>query len=115
MRVERRKFPRVECRTSIQYRPIHQPSAVLASSFTKDVSAGGVMCQITEFCPRESRLIVQLTVPDAPVSIRTIAQVAWIRKQPFSDHYDAGLQFVEMTVEDRSRIMRYIDQMRSPF
>ncbi len=113
METERRKFPRIECRTGVQYRHIHQPSAVFATSLTKDVSAGGVLCLVDQFHPRESRLLMQITVPGVPAPIRTIAQVVWIRKQPYGDRYDAGLQFVEMVPEDRAQIKAYVDRSRT--
>ncbi len=110
MAIERRRFPRLTCRASVQYRDLLQPRALQAADLSRDLSAGGLQFQTAQFFSRYRRLVIQVTLPGVPQPVRTIAQVMWTRKQPLGDLWDVGAHFVEITAQDRGLLADYVER-----
>lgn len=110
--VERRRFPRLKCTASIQFRSVLRPQDPFLGSLSKDLSASGVRMSLPEFCPAESRLVLLLSLPDLLRPIRAIGRVVWTQEQPFADSYDCGLQFLELSPEDRDALAGYVERNR---
>lgn len=61
------------------------------------------------FLPKDSRLVLLLSLPGLLKPIRMICRVMWVQQQRFGDHYDCGVEFIEITPEDRQEIIRYVE------
>lgn len=108
--VERRGLPRLKLSIPIQFRNILKPQEPFSGSLSKDISAGGVRFSGSTFLPKGARLVLLISLPPLLKPIRTLAQVVWVSEQRFSETYECGLQFIEVTPEDRDTIATYVER-----
>ena len=52
-----------------------------------------------------------LPLPGVLRPIRLISRVTRTQRQRFADGYECGLEFVEITPEDRREIVRYVNRI----
>ena len=57
-----------------------------------DLSEGGVRVDVYDFVPVNTELTLQIRVAVEKV-IEYVGRVVWIRKFPFADRYQVGLEF----------------------
>ena len=107
---ERRQFPRLNHAHPVQMRNLYRPQELFTGSLSRDLSAGGVRVTSNGFLPRDSRLVVELILPESLKRIRAIGRVAWVREFPVSGTCDVGLQFVQFSPEDRESIAGYVER-----
>lgn len=105
---DRRRFPRLICSDSIQFRSVLKPQEPFVGCLSRDLSASGIRVTLAGSLPVESRLILLLSLPHLLKPIRTIARVVWTQEQHFTETYDCGLQFLEITPEDRETLAGYV-------
>jgi c-di-GMP-binding flagellar brake protein YcgR len=106
---ERRKFRRSETNLPVSYKNLRSAGMAQISSMTRDISEGGARFKTSEFISLACRLVLEISVPTSTKPIKAISKVAWIKKLPAGDHYEIGNHFLEITKEDRSRIMEYVN------
>lgn len=97
---EKRKFPRLDIRIPLQYREIRGGHDSLGT-LTRNLSEGGFCFVIDKFLPLHSHLVVETILPNTEKPIKAVSKVAWIRKLPYSDEYEVGGQFLDITKPDR--------------
>jgi len=105
---ERRRFLRVNARLPLQFKDIQRPMEVYSGTLTKDVSEGGVCFSSVDFLSVFTRLLVEVSVPSFARPVKAISKVAWIQKQPRGNQYIVGLQFLDMTEEDKKQLSSFI-------
>lgn len=108
--VERRRNGRLPYTEPIQYRDVFKPQELFAGSLSRDLSAGGLRISSGRFIPKDARLVILLSLPDSLRQIRAICRVVWQRDPSFGDGYEYGLQFVELTPEDRDCIAGFVER-----
>ena len=108
--VERRRLPRFLTTLPVQFRGILKPQDPFRGSLSKDLSAGGVRMTVSGFLPKETRLVLLLSLPACLKPVRTIAQVVWVQKKPLAEGYDCGIRFLEITPEDRELIADAVER-----
>ena len=106
---ERRRYPRAETNLPVNYKNLRSAGQAPASSTTRDLSEGGARFKTSEFISLACRLVLEISIPTSPKPIKAISKVAWIKKLPVGDNYEVGNHFLEITKEDKSRIMEYIN------
>ena len=106
---ERRRFPRAESILPVKYKNLRNLGLMPAGSLSKDISEGGVRFKTSEFISLACRLVVEISLPADPKPIKAISKVAWIRKVPAGDNYEIGNHFLEITKEDKARIMNFVN------
>lgn len=106
---EKRRFPRAESILPVKYRNLRNLGLTPAGSLSKDISEGGVRFMTNEFISLACRLVVEISLPADPKPIKAISKVAWIRKIPTGDNYEIGNHFLEITKEDKARIMNFVN------
>ncbi|NQT90327.1 MAG: PilZ domain-containing protein [Candidatus Omnitrophica bacterium] len=111
---ERRRFPRVGARVPLQFKDIQRTIETYSGTLTKDISTGGVRFTSNEFLSIFTRLLVEASVPSFSRPIKAISKVAWIRKIPRSSQYDVGVQFMDMTEEDKKQLGSFISKSPAP-
>lgn len=111
---ERRRFPRVNARLPLQYKDIQRPIEIYSGTLTKDISEGGVRFISTEFLSIFTRLLIEASIPSFSRPIKAISKVAWIRKLPYGNQYDVGIQFMDMTEEDKKHLASFIAKSPAP-
>lgn len=108
--VERRRLPRLKFSAPIQFRNILRPQESFIGSLSKDLSASGVRLTTFTFLPKDTRLVLLLSLPGFLKPTRIIARVVWMQRQRFTDAYDCGVQFLEIATEDRNRIADVVER-----
>ena len=108
--VERRQQMRLTFTEPVQYRNVFKPNELYSGSLARDLSAGGVRIATPVPLAKDDRLVVLLTLPDAPTVIRAIARVAWQQQKPFGSIYESGLQFIQITPEDRDLVASFVER-----
>lgn len=106
---ERRRFPRADSVLPIRYKNLRALGLTPAGSLSKDISEGGVRFKTSEFISLACRLVVEISLPADPKPIKAISKVAWIKKVPTGDNYEVGNHFLEITKEDKNRIMNFVN------
>ena len=111
---ERRRFGRINARVPLQFKDIQRPIEIYNGTLTKDISEGGVRFTSNDFLSIFTRLFVEVSVPSFSRPIKAISKVAWIQKQPRANQYIVGLQFLDMTEEDRKHLAAFIARSPQP-
>jgi c-di-GMP-binding flagellar brake protein YcgR len=106
---ERRRYPRAETNLPISYKNLRSIGQAPVTSTTKDISEGGARFKTSEFISLACRLVLEISIPTSPKPIKAISKVAWIKKLPAGDNYEIGNHFLEITKEDRSRILDFVN------
>jgi len=109
--IERRRFPRINnVDVAVQFRDVLKPSEPFVGCLCKNVSASGARLTTDVFLPKESRLVVLVSMPPVLLKpIRLIGRVAWSKQQSFGGGYDLGIHFVEVTAEDKKTIADFVE------
>jgi len=105
--IEKRAGIRVKLRSPIQFES--KDLRGFGGSLAYDISEGGVRMNFNEFVPPGKELILKCQLK-AEETAECLAKVVWIQKLPFSERYQAGLQFESTgnSFEQRNKIRKYI-------
>lgn len=108
---ERRRYPRLRCKTEIRFRDLYKPQQKYASSLSRDMSAGGLRLATIRFLPKDARLVLLVSLPRVTSEPRrAIGRVVWIRRGGFAESYECGLQFVEITPADHELLAGCVER-----
>jgi c-di-GMP-binding flagellar brake protein YcgR len=91
--IERRKYIRIPESLSVVYEVV--PGQTKKEYSTKDISQGGMRFLINEFIPKDSRLRIEISFPGTLFNFATWVKCMWIRKVPYTDRYEIGVEFVD--------------------
>jgi len=112
--IEKRKFVRVRfpCTILLYNFPEHA-----ISTHTENISAGGVRIIIGEKINTGAIVTMEVHLKDKKIMCK--GKVVWVvdKKSPYRKgvfYYDTGIEFCEMSDEDRSAINTTIDKMLCP-
>jgi len=111
---ERRRFPRINARLPLQFKDIQRPIETYSGTLTRDVSEGGARFVAGEFLSIFTRLLLEVSVPSFSRPIKAISKVAWIQKIPRSNQYDVGVQFMDVTEEDKKHLASFVAKSPAP-
>ncbi|MFC1807081.1 PilZ domain-containing protein [Candidatus Omnitrophota bacterium] len=111
---ERRRAPRINARIPLQFKDIQRPIETYTGSLTKDISEGGTQFISSEFLSIFTRLLLEVSVPSFSRPVKAISKVAWIQKIPRSNQYNVGVQFMDMTEEDKRQLSSFISKSPAP-
>ena len=105
---ERRKEIRLDSRIPMRYRKIEANTREFKGSLIKNISASGVKITNYEFLPLNSRLAMEIALASGRKVVEGICRVAWVKKAPFSEQYDIGVEFVNLDQGDEGQISDFI-------
>ena len=111
---ERRRHPRVNARLPLQYKDIQRPIEAYSGTLSRDVSEGGVRFLSNEFLSVFTRLLLEVSIPSLSRPVKAISKVAWIQKVPRSNQYNVGVQFMDMTEEDKKQLASFVTKSPAP-
>lgn len=111
---ERRRFSRINARLPLQYKDIQRPIETYSGTLTRDISEGGVRFISNEFLSIFTRLLLEISVPSFSRPIKVISKVAWIQKFPRTNQYNVGVQFMDVTEEDKKHLASFIAKSPAP-
>ena len=87
---EKRRYSRVELRQPIQFQSPH--CALERGSLSCDLSEGGARVDLYDFVPLGTELTLRIRLAVERI-VEYAGRVVWVRKYPFADRYQAGLEF----------------------
>jgi c-di-GMP-binding flagellar brake protein YcgR len=106
---ERRRYVRVPFDQPVQAEPIPQPSPThLCHLLCTDLSEGGARLSSPQFFPLESRVLLDLETPPPAETIRAVGRVAWAEQVAYEDRWRVGVEFAELSDEDRAQLQKLI-------
>ena len=114
---ERRKFIRLNINVEIKYSLVNNTANKRVAQ-TKDIGAGGICFLADEPLNKGDILEINFLLPEVPPNVHAKGRVAWVK--PFSIEgnkntcYDTGIEFIDITDEDRKRINRYVFSLKLP-
>lgn len=90
------------------------PMAV--ETLTKDISTGGVRCLSPHPLPVASDANLELVLAAAQEPLAARAVVRWFRSLPYSDQFELGLAFEDLSQQSARRLSSCLDRFskRSP-
>lgn len=104
---DRRRFPRLLAQ--VYYRPAG-PEFLHHRRAARNVSLGGMRVYSDDELSIGTPVEIELLI-DEQTTARCWARIAWIERlgEDAGAVYDIGLEFTDMTEEDRSRLSRVLD------
>ncbi|MBI5873162.1 MAG: PilZ domain-containing protein [Candidatus Omnitrophica bacterium] len=111
---ERRRAKRIYA-SFVEYCRVDDASSKKFQAFTENISTTGICIFINEDIKTDSFLFITIYLLDGSTPIETKGKVAWIRPSTFlnivgKQHFDVGIEFVEITKEDRDRLIYYTNR-----
>lgn len=105
--VERRVFRRVEFREAVEIQG--RDMGLGQGGLAADLSEGGLRVNLFEFVPLDAELAVYIRISPEQIVEQT-GRVVWVKKMPFADRYQLGLEFVagNTPLESREAIHRFV-------
>lgn len=115
MEIEGRRLWRVACGVPISY-SLHQQKKKAKSrkSKTLNLSSGGVMFPISQPITPHNLLDIDLFLPPSSfyhtsgVAVKAVGEARWVRKVKGKKIYNLGVQFFQISDENREKIANYI-------
>ena len=111
---EKRRSPRIDARLPLQFKDVQRPIETYTGTLTGDISEGGVRFMSSEFLSIFTRLLLEVSVPSFSRPIKAISKVAWIQKVSGGNQYDVGVQFMDMSEEDKKHLASFITKSPAP-
>ena len=106
-----RKFPRVDVGLKVNVSSIEN-SKISIDGITKNIGIGGICVYSNKKLSIFDRVTVKLflDLDLKPEFISCNGQVAWVvkTKEDKEEGYDIGIQFLNITLKDKSKIERFI-------
>jgi hypothetical protein len=92
-----RQHARAQKKLKVEFAPV----TALQSTFTEEVSPGGMKLRVPAHLEPGTAMVVRLQLGE-PGPLTVAAQVAWCKRD--GGHYLAGVEFVQLRDEDKERI-----------
>lgn len=109
--MERRHYPRLKQQVQFDFKSVDKPKEAFMSALTKDISEGGAKFVNEEFIAKDTRLVTKLFLSDVFLEpLMAISRVVWIQQVPFADRYQLGLEFMDVSDENRLTLHKFVNQ-----
>lgn len=107
---EKRKFKRVGLDTPIRYK--FKNDNEFGSTLTRDVSEGGIRVLLDKFVPLNTSIELEFSPSRLSEVVHTVGKVVWARLMPYSERYQLGLEFQEISEHQKRDICDYVKSRR---
>ncbi len=107
---ERRQFRRIRAHSPVEYKFLN--SDKFKNSVTCDISEGGVSFTVDGPVPIGTHLYFQVQLRKRPQPICATAKVVWANKEPYSQQYRVGLEFIEVGSISSADIRSMIEESK---
>jgi c-di-GMP-binding flagellar brake protein YcgR len=104
--LERRKYVRVYEKAEITYIVI--PALSSKQYITSDISQGGIRFFVHNFIPKDSYLKIRIVFSKSNVVIEAVVRLQWIKQVPYSDRYEVGVRFIDISPKAADHLSNYI-------
>ncbi|MGE5280615.1 MAG: PilZ domain-containing protein [Deltaproteobacteria bacterium] len=104
---ERRKSRRLRVNLPVAYQRFGQEKE-FGETVAKDISITGMRINAACFIAPGTDLLVKLRFPEVNRIVEAVARIAWSQRISFSDQYQAGLRFTQISSVFRRWLEEYI-------
>lgn len=125
---ERRRYVRVKASVRVRYKVYHcfseTQSEEVCEGLTENISSGGIFLRsklpkaewIPELLTRRMVLALKIFLPTEQEPVKALARLAWIEgmKEDQKELWGMGLEFAEMSAEDKDRITLFVIKTQLP-
>ena len=112
--MDQRRFPRANYRCVVALRQEGKPIAV--STVTQNVGLGGICALLEKSFDIFSTVDLELSLDDGKPPIQVQGTVVWVvqrRDVKKGPSFDTGVEFADLSTEDKSRVEAVIDKALS--
>ncbi|MBW2294553.1 MAG: TIGR02266 family protein [Deltaproteobacteria bacterium] len=106
---ERRRFGRSDLLVRVEYSTIDE----IFSEFTRDINEGGLFIETEKPRPTGTEVAMRFNLPGNQEPLQTIGRVVWVRSASDQVPAGMGIEFDELSSEDRDRINSMIRSLRN--
>ncbi|MDP6977869.1 MAG: TIGR02266 family protein [Myxococcota bacterium] len=106
---ERRRFDRSELLVRVEYSTVDE----IFSEFTRDINEGGLFIETEKPRPTGTEVAMRFNLPGSDEPLQTIGRVVWVRSASNEEPAGMGIEFDELSEEDRGRINAMIRSLRT--
>lgn len=107
--IERRRFNRTDLLVRIEYSTVDE----IFSEFTRDINEGGLFIETEKPRPTGTEVAMRFNLPGNDDPLQTVGRVAWVRSADANSPAGMGIEFDELSNEDRTRINAMIRALRN--
>lgn len=110
--IDQRRFPRAQYECTVSLR---QPDASSVTAKTENVGLGGVCVLLQQGLDIFSPVELELNLDDGKPPVKVNGTVVWVvRKRKFgkAPRFDTGIEFAELSAEDKARLEAIIDKSK---
>ncbi|MDE0911848.1 MAG: TIGR02266 family protein [Myxococcota bacterium] len=107
--IERRRFNRTDLLVRIDYSTIDE----IFSEFTRDINEGGLFIETETPRATGTEVAMRFNLPGSNDPLQTVGRVAWVRSATTDEPAGMGIEFDELSEEDRTRINAMIRSLRN--
>ncbi len=109
MTEERRHHPRFRAYLPVRLQRPHTPQVM--ETLTKDISLEGLRCISSTLCPVSTEIGVELTLATGNEVLDLHGRTAWFRMIPHSEQFDLGIQFMDLSPQNKRRLSVYLEHL----
>ncbi len=106
---ERRRFARADLLVRVEYSTVDE----IFSEFTRDINEGGLFIETEKPRPTGTEVAMRFNLPGNDEPLQTVGRVAWVRSASVQSPAGMGIEFDELTSDDRDRINAMIRSLRN--
>ena len=106
---ERRRFHRTDLLVRIEYSTVDE----IFSEFTRDINEGGLFIETEKPRPTGTEVAMRFNLPGSAEPVQTIGRVMWVRSASDDTPSGMGIEFDDLTSEERKRINSMIRSLRN--
>lgn len=103
----RRRFSRFRFNASVLYQCKGDNHSEY--SLSRNVSEGGLCLDMGRFVPKGSELKLEFLLKRYVEPIKAVAKVTWIKKLPYAERYEAGLEFSDIDQSHKINLGQFLN------
>jgi type IV pilus assembly protein PilZ len=106
---DRRRTERTRLLVRVEYATVDE----MFSEFTQDINEGGLFIETEKPQDVGSEVSLRFNLPGSSDALQTTGRVVWVRSAGGNSPPGMGIEFDELTQEDRDRINEMIRSLRN--
>ncbi len=107
--INRRRSNRTDLLVRVEYSTVDE----IFSEFTRDINEGGLFIETEKPRPTGTEVAMRFNLPGTDEPLQTIGRVVWVRSASNEEPAGMGIEFDELSEEDRGRINDMIRSLRT--
>ena len=106
---DRRRFHRTNLLVRIEYSTLDE----IFSEFTRDINEGGLFIETEKPSPPGTEVAMRFNLPGNSEPVHTVGLVMWVRSASPGAPAGMGIEFDDLTPDERQRINSMIRSLRT--